>query len=482
MYLIDTDSTRPRTKIHNLSIGIVAAGLSSLLLYLSHSTWGSGLWALMALVPILVVSSRTRSLFHITLFGFIASVGPSTLMFESIAAAYPWAAAVAMASQAPQFILPLIVWSRLSTIRATPLAVIAFSTIWVLWEQFRLHPLLAGEFASFYSLAYSQVDTGLLTQTYGGIGVISALIAACNAVLAVNFINRRLLWSFPLLLLFLPAVGHTDQYSEVPSDNDTTIRIIQPAWTPSEQVLMHGTKEHSMQYMQQLIVIMLEADNDVSYSFLPETSLHHFESAERMGVQLQGRLQKVIAGAALFDGPSPSNAVLMIGENQIENLYKKWQLVPVYETPVFTAGNYLAIVQLGSNFNLGILVCMDGTSAWLMDQSKQAGADAIVVLSASDYGRGYSTPELHLHMIRAQAMLHGLPVVFLASNGPSAFVTPNGAISQQLAEGIQGALTIQLTPWEKTSSQASWYRHTSNPVLALTLAVGGLLGFRCRRS
>lgn len=456
-----------------------AAGLSGILLNMAHSTWGSGWWALIALVPVMLVSSNTSNLMNIALLGLVASIGPAAMMFESIAVIYPWPALLAVASQAPQIILPLLVWSRFSPIRTGVLRVLAFSLTWVIWEQLRMHPLISGEFASFYSLAYSQVDTGLLVSDYGGLVIISALIATANAVIAANIINRTSLRSLALLVLLLPSVTGTEQYTQVIS-RAGSIQLIQPAWTPSEYVLLDGIHDDYVAHIDQLTVMMLENGTAVSVNVLPETSLHRSESVERMRSLVADRFD-VISGAALTDAKSPSNSVVMFGGNVVEILFRKWQLVPVYETPVFDAGNHLAILQLENELTVGFLVCMDGTSSWLVEQTKRAGADFIVLISASDYGRGYSAPALHLHLVRAQAQLHDVPILFVASNGPSAFITPDGVVRQQIAEGVQGALTTGFSSWEKPSEQVPWFRHASMPVLAVALAATGLFRQTCRR-
>lgn len=462
------------------AVGVSAAGLSSLLLSMAHSTWASGWWALIALVPIMIASSRTRSQVQVALLGVLASIGPSSLMFESITASHPWAATVAAISQAPQMILPLLVWSRLTAIKPGVLPPLAFATVWIVWEQVRLHPLLAGEFASFYALAYSQVDTGLLAHTPGGIVVVSFLIAASNAVIATNVDEERMVRGLPLLLLVVPSVVKHDSYEFVPASGHEKIQIIQTAWTPSERALMNGRHDHVVGHLQQTVLMTLTGDKNVRHSILPETTIHLRESAEELRTLIRdaGMTSNILAGVALMDDPSPGNSVVSIDNDGLETVYNKWQLVPIYETPVFNAGNHLAVLQLTNDFTVGILVCMDGTSTWLVGETKRAGADMVLVLSASDYGRGYSTPELHLHMMRAQAMLHRVSLVFLASNGPSAYVTPDGVIRQQLAQGVQGVMQVDLGHWQPDAGSDSWVLHGAAPLVAVASAIAGLLDRR----
>lgn len=475
-----SDRIKFEAKWKPAAVGVAAAGLSGLLLSMAHSIWASGWWALIALVPVMIASSRTRSQVQVALLGALASIGPSSLMFESITASHPWAATLAAISQAPQMILPLLVWSRLTAVKPGVIPPLAFSTVWIVWEQVRLHPLLAGEFASFYALGYSQVDTGLLAHTPGGIVVVSFLIAASNAVIATNVKDERLVRCLPLLLLLVPSVVKHDSYEFAPAISHEKIQVIQTAWTPSERALMNGRQDHLVGHLEQIVLLTLTGEKNIRHSILPETSIHLRESAQELRTLMRdaGLTSNILAGVALMDDFSPSNSVVRIDNDNLETVYNKWQLVPIYETPIFSAGNHLAILQLASDFTVGILVCMDGTSTWLVGETKRAGADLLLVLSASDYGRGYSTPDLHLHMMRAQAMLHGVSIIFLASNGPSAYVTPDGVIRQKLAQGVQGVMQVDVGHWRPKADSDSWGPHGSAPLLAVASAITGLLDRR----
>ena len=459
--------------------GSAAAALSSLLLVLAHSTWGSGYWALIALIPVLMASRIAGSARYALLFGVIASIGPASLMFESITVNYPMAAILAFLTHAPQTVLPLLAWSFLQGNKSVLLPIFGFSGTWVLWEQIRMHPLISGELASFYSIAYSQVDTGLLQNAgYGGTTWTSLLILLCNSILASHVIRGSFIWSVPMILILAFSGNPHTLPDEFPSqDNSAQIQIVQPAWTQAEHNLLSGNVRHQSQYLEQMVALMNQSQNDYSYILLPEASLPTSAAVRSLQQLISSESHRVVAGAALQDVATPTNSVVLIDKFHTANLYQKWQLVPVYETPFFSPGNHVSMLELDS-YTVGFLVCMDGTIDWLMEQTVHAGADVVAVLSASDYGRGYSTPELHLRLMQAQALLHRISIIFVSSNGPSAFITPDGVIRQRIDEGVQGHMSIDLQRWERTPPKRPWYNSTLNPAIAVALAGYGLTRFR----
>lgn len=430
--------------------GYLAAAISSLLITISHSNWGNGLWALAALVPLLFASARAPKLHYVIIYGFIASIGPSSLMFESIAISHTPAAILALLSQAPQFILPLVVWSVLQRKYDTFAANIAFCTLWLVLEQLRMHPIVSGYYASFYSLAYSQVNTGLLFPIqFGGIITTTLLILGTNSLATSHLLRRNILGLLPLMLVCSPLSLGTTTYAPVADADTIPILAVQTAWTTSEQFQMLGPANNK-QHLEE--ISYWSQQGDIEHIFLPEAILSGRSQVDKMAELMSASDSSLLAGVTMRNDLRPANNLFLIESDVSTRLYDKWQLVPAYESPIFESGDHVATLQFGDALSVGFLICMDGTNEWLVKRSVEAGADVLVVISASDYGTGFSTPELHLQLIRAQAQVFGTPILFIASNGPTAFVTPDSVVRERIDEGVQGTLMVDLTIWEPLSS------------------------------
>lgn len=102
----------------------------------------------------------------------------------------------------------------------------------------------------------------------------------------------------------------------------------------------------------------------------------------------------------------------------------------------------MTTIAFGETRVLGILICMDATFTVLAEQAIIAGATELIVLSASDYGFGYSTPWLQLSIAQRLAKRHSIPILLAATNGPSAFIDTFGNVNTLIDEGRQAIVNV----------------------------------------
>ena len=104
----------------------------------------------------------------------------------------------------------------------------------------------------------------------------------------------------------------------------------------------------------------------------------------------------------------------------------------------------------------------------------RAGADAILILSSTEYGRGFLTPTLQLQLARFYANSYGIAIVFVATNGPSAAIDHKGRLQDFLSEGEQGILHTDLSANQQSTANRTyndWLTTLAPTILGLTLLI-----------
>jgi len=431
-----TDSPTP-------PVVITAGIMTGILTALAHSPMNQGYWGLIAFVPVLFCIRSNTSKRTLIMAGLIASFGSAYVMFQSIINEFPIAALAAAIAHSIQVIFPLMVWRTLQRGGGLFHSALGFASIWVLIELLRSQPTLNGFITSFYSFAFTLPDeTAPIFAIVGGAPLLSMAIVAVNALSTALLRTRPRLFPF-LFITLLSGLELIQQEPHAPKSDESKrveVALVQTNWSAALQWQSAQPLGMSKELIVEAVSMMGEASDTVELIIFPEVMLRGSAHISHFHELNRDSSITILAGAAALHKGRQYNSIVGFYRNTFETIYHKHQLVPLYETPNFERGQHLATVTLENGMTVGIVICMDGTSEWMLRQTKLAGADFVAIISSTAYGVGYWTPQLQFDVSRRQAAAAQLPMVFLASHGPSSITDVHGRLQASLPEGTQGLL------------------------------------------
>lgn len=456
---------------------LLAGLLSAMLLTMAHRPAFPGWWAAAALVPILLVAPAVRG-WPLALLAAAAGLGIALPMFESVLLLAPAGFPLLLLFVVPQFLLPLWAWRAAGGAAGGTRAVVAFAATWTLCEVLAGQSRLLGGFASFHAFAYSQFDTPLLAAVrFSGTSLVSFTLAALNGALAAVLGSRDwrpllvVLLPLPLLLLPRPAVE--------PAGPEVAIGIVQPDFTVLELSLAEAGAGSVPATLHALAALSAQAAQSGAADLIawPETTVPRGTTA-----QLLERLftvpGPVLLGNVATQGGAQWNAASLLEAGELVPVYGKLLPVPLVETSWAQAPGFVAAVVLDSGAVLAPLICLDSAHADVALQAARSGAGILVVLGSSAFAGQLETARLHLRLTAFRAAELGIPVVFLASGGPSALIDAQGRVVTELPQGRQAATLFSVTPSLAATTYArhgDWFGLLVCPFLALA----GLRRLRC---
>ena len=468
-----------------LSIGLlrlpdllIAAAMSSILLALSHAPLGSDLWALIALSPLLIVIRLGHTTGRLLVASVITALGPVLIMLESVVSVAPASLFAGTLLHTAQIFVPLVAWRNFQTAGSWYRPVAAMVACWQTIELLRSQPLLNNSLASFYSFAYTQsTNSPLITlANVGGTTLVTVALLAANCLIAVMFIRKS---AWPVLCI-CAVVGSSmvlgpNKRQPISEASGTKLNVIsvQPAWTPSDYWLLGAEDSLAQERYLELVALLATSSLESDFIALPETIVRSESGLNVLQKHLDSlSASELFTGAVSSDAGSNYNSVIRISDNETEPIYNKWQLVPFYETRLFQAGEFAATLTNTTGLSYGFIICMDGTFEWLVRETIRAGADLLVLISATDYGYGHWTPELQLEIARFHAITFSIPILFVSTNGPTALIDINGDTIAGLAQGVQASIEssirVSTGAGNAVVDRSSWLMHVIGPCVILS--------------
>jgi apolipoprotein N-acyltransferase len=427
--------------------GAAAGGaLTCLLLLMAQRPEWPGWWALVALVPLLLLTrSRTR-LPALCAAAAVASLGSSLPAFEGVLPTHAWAFPLLVILHVPQVLVPLLAWRFFLAREQELLALLAFASVWTAFEFVSSRYWLAGGLTSFYSLAYSQFDTPLLLAVrWSGTPLLAFLLVSFNAAL-VPALRRRsfiplLAVAAVLTLLSVPPAGRPAA-AHGGSAGDLRLTLVQPAFSR----LQYRTAVRQPQAEGMLLHALLAqtaASDGSDLVIWPETVIPpaaaHGGSPD-LAALLPG--PPVVLGQVTERDGERFNSVLLAGPAGPERVFDKLALVPGLESSVLSSGGHYAVLET-EGVPWAPLVCLDSVYPEFSRASVRAGARLLVVLSNTEFAEFLATPQLHLRVSAFRAAELGVPLAFSASSGPSALIDPWGRVIA--AAGMSEQVTLGVT-------------------------------------
>lgn len=413
--------------------------VTGLLFYLAHSTGGSPYWAFIALLPVLRAIRTNATVGSVIGSSMLASLGPAFMIGESILWDYPLAFAGVWILHVPQLALPLLAHRQISH-RGKFSQALTFAAVWLIWEQLWLAPTFIGNYTSVYSLGFVFASGSTPHWiTIFPLPLITFIILASNLLLSsVEF--KQLLPTGLCLATAILALTYLPSSNPVSAQTTDSVELalLQPALTTEETQMIHLFDAFAHSYMKEFATLIQLHRAGPQLVILPETALPTTVSQSELGSLIDDLPGvEVLAGAVWGNG----NSVIQFADGQIEEVHRKVQLIPLHETSIFKAGVAVSTVELPSGLVVGILICLDGINPWLVTETVRAGAQLIVVVNGTNYGRNSTTPRLQFRLSSLLALRHRIPMVIVASNGPSGYVSNTGNIIE-VAEGVQTLLRV----------------------------------------
>jgi apolipoprotein N-acyltransferase len=338
-------------------------------------------------------------------------------------------------------------------------------------------------------------------------GLIVAIIDRQRADVHWNIsMERRVLFLACCFLVFI--FGYSSlRYRTVPSFNKRALQaqvsVIQGNISQDEKWVA-GKKEKTVAIYERLSRQAV-AENTTELLVWPETALPFYPQRDPLVGRVMELVQKenlyLLTGAPSFvvaeeDGKRVlryfNSAQLFDPAGEVVDMYAKQHLVPFGEyvplrkflpflAPLvenvgdFTAGKSSRPLPLGSQLQLGVLICFESIFPGIARDEVAAGANLLVNLTNDAwYGRS-SAPYQSMAMSVFRAVETKRSLVRAANTGISAFVDPAGNIIKQTDIFVAAAITAQIPVLEKrTVFVRSGYRFG----MACCAFIPGLLLFR----
>jgi len=498
-----SDKSDERTPAwRNVLLRVVVATAAGFLIYLSGPP--RTLWWLapigFAILGAVIYGRRARAGFGYTLcagLGFMFPLLAWTGEFVGLVASVPLSIAEAL--------LVALAGAAIAAVSVLPAWPVWAALLWVAGEYLRSIVPFGG--FPWAKVAFTQPDGSFLPlAAVGGTPLIGLAVAMTGfglAMLVRNLIIDRqprrlvapaLAFALPVVAAFgaLPLVG-TDA-----NDGEATVAVVQgnvPRIGLDFNAQRRAVLDNHVARTEQLardvragrekqpdLVIWPENSSDIDPYRNPDA---------RAGIDDAARAIKapIAVGSVLVgDDGLPRNTVLLWDpERGPIDQYTKRQLLPFGETMpyrsffrLFTsmadrAGQFVPgtepVVFDMANARVGIATCYEVAFDDVVRESVAGSNILAVPTNNATFGRTEMTYQ-QLAMDRVRAVEHGRTVAVAATSGVSAFVRPDGSVSQQTGMYVDGAL-VERVPLRSTTTLSD--RLGPYPEWVLTLAGLGAL-------
>jgi apolipoprotein N-acyltransferase len=426
---------------------MAGALLSAAILGLVIRDWLPGLLACVALVPAFLAMSQARSPMLGGLISAVGALGLATAAFEGALAALPWAFPLALGLSLPGLGLPGVLCSATRRIGSRGLAIWSLPFTWTASEFLSGQRWLWGVAASPIALGYTQVDTPLLQiASSAGVHGVTFLVLVANASISHGLLARSFRPLIGLALITATALAATLDPSDPSQDSAASLSIglVQPAidrdwYLPSREIPL--ARRHILDRLREL-------SQPVSGSELliwPEGAVPFGTSSEelsRLAARISRAQPELLAGGETLRDGRRFNSVLHISEG-VTPVFDKLAPVPLGEAGI-VAGRWLVVARL-ADWWVGPLICLDSVYSTFSIRLARQGAQVLIVFSDDSFAQHMATPGLHLRTSRFRAVETGLPLVFASAVGPSAIVSPRGAVVAGLQAGASSSLQGEIS-------------------------------------
>jgi apolipoprotein N-acyltransferase len=326
--------------------------------------------------------------------------------------------------------------------------------LWVAFEWARLG--VTGQLWN--ALGYSQAFQPELIQSakWGGVYLISFIVAGINAALAFATVNRclRAVLSAAGLIAVLTTIALIPSAASRPTPNVTaSVVAIQPnvpmTLVKSADDMRELTARH-VQMSEESLKKFTDSDN-ARLLIWPESPMNFTYANDAPFREFIARFARDNRTAILLNSqePAPNNgvynsAILINEDGQLIGQYDKIRLLPFGEyvpLPRWLPGASLitAIVgdfAPGTNYTLlpageaqmGVFICIESAYPSIARMFASEGADVLVNISNDGYLGRTAVLRQHLSNAVLRAVENQRPVLRVTNSGITAYIEPNGRV------------------------------------------------------
>ncbi|WP_426415943.1 apolipoprotein N-acyltransferase [Aestuariirhabdus sp. LZHN29] len=365
---------------------------------------------------------------------------------------------------------------------STPLALVSFAVLWVLFEWSR-----SWLFTGFPWLiwGYSLIDTPLSSWApVTGVFGLSLFVAGSGALLGEWVRSRRprnslLLGTGVWLCVLLASYPLANQAWTQRASQSLNVALVQPA-IPQKMKWEEGFLQQSLQHLERLTGPHWDADIIV----WPENAIAALQHRmlpylEQLGQRARDTQTSLVSGIPIYQ-PDVSgqrvfyNGITSIGQGS--GNYRKQQLVPFgeyvplqsllrgliafFDLPMsdFARGPGDQPLLRAGPHQLAPLICYEIVYPDLVARMGRE-ADLLLTISNDTWFGASIGPHQHLQMARMRALENGRYLIRATNDGITAIIDPKGQLIAQLPQFEAGVLRGNVTPMRGITpfgSNGSW--------------------------
>jgi apolipoprotein N-acyltransferase len=453
-------------------------------LSLSARDFGTGYLALVAFLPcihVCLVAERARNAALSTL---VIGLAAAVVAGEGILHISPWSFVAVVSLQASLFCVPglFVFWTR--QVFGATAALLSFPMIWVGFEWLMNVHQWWGQFASPLSIAYSQVDTVLLSMaSWSSTSGVTAVLLYANAALYAGLqsvtdrlgvkvrpaiareaparpVNAVVLAGAALILVAV-AVGdvgiETKPEKNRKESRARTVSIVQGASSNVETRAAKYDRAVQHRLLDRYKKLTHHAAQQASIVVWPESGVPMIVDKGHRYPKMEQALQpatSALVGALVHTNSSTYNSVLKWNGHWYEEAYRKRSLVPVMEASI-TPGSSSEPITVDS-LSVGAVICMESAHAEVVRAVVKQGASVLAVLTNDTALGRTNTPHWHLKGSIFRAVETGRYVIHASQSGPSGIVSPTGEVRARSSIGETTTVTGQVQPLTASTLYVAW--------------------------
>jgi apolipoprotein N-acyltransferase len=361
-------------------------------------------------------------------------------------------------------------------------AVLLAPVFWAALEWIRLG--VTGQLWN--AIGYSQAYNSFLIQSarWGGVYIVSFLIVAINAAVALIII-RRTKWTIAGSSLLFLLVGFVILNAPLStgsrySSYGTPVSVV--AVQPNVPMKIVKTIEEIKELRQLHWSLSTDGLKNVRDEKLPrlviwpESPMNFTYSGDKTFQDQLATFAKENHTSLLFNSlePAPAdgsyNSALLINEEgRLISQYDKIRLMPFGEyVPLpqwlpgaslitglvgqFTAGDKYTLMPVGhpgfGGYRAGVFICIESAYPWIARRLTNEGADVLINVSNDGYLGPTAVMRQHLANAIFRAVENGRPVLRVTNSGLSAWIDETGRINDQ-TDGFKSDVRVWSIEWPR---------------------------------
>ena len=405
--------------------------ISAALLSISGRPWGSGLFALVALVPLLYVLVKETRIWRGALATAIVSFTMMTVAYAGVFPFAPWIAPLLILSQMLWYTIPGATFVFVKRSLGQSAALASLPLFWLCAETIPAQRWLWDGYANTISaIGFSQFDTPLLLSAHwSGVAGISFLVLAINIGLFLLLRERR--WTPLALTLGLAAVA---VWTPLPGATPTkeveplSVVAIQGSVSDADYLMADYDDEAGERILETYGALTQEAaELEPDLVVWAETAVPGWlldDEDRSRAAEALAPVDTALVGGKFYRSGHDYNAAFLWQGGQLRDVHRKRALVPMAES-FFTKGERSSPVEV-KGIALGIGICFESIMPDIVRASVLDGAEVLVFITKDAFAGKTDTPYLHMRVSAFMAVATGRYALHASQSGPSAVISDSG--------------------------------------------------------